>query len=122
MAREVVSGAVGGLVAAGLMRIVAPPPSMSASKEVIPLQNLPSGGSVTLKGPTTYKFAVILFHGDGESQVRLDIVKGATTISIRANEQAIEILANESISITAVNEDTIAPRAAPTIEIASLSW
>jgi hypothetical protein len=63
-----------------------------------------------------------LFHGDGEAQVRLDITKGATTVSINGNEQAIEVLANESISITAVNEDTATARSTPTIEIVSLSW
>ena len=51
-----------------------------------------------------------------------DITKGATTVSIYGNEQAIEILANESISIVAVNTDTANPRNTPTIEIASLSW
>jgi hypothetical protein len=64
----------------------------------------------------------MLFHGDGEAQVRLDITKGATTVSLFGNEQAIEILANESISIVAVNTDTANPRNTPTIEIASLSW
>jgi len=125
MAREVLAGVIGGVVGAGLMRIRAPPPpppSITASKEVIARQTLPSGGSVTLKPTTNYKFAILLFHGDGEAQVRLDITKGATTVSIYANEQAIEVLANESISIVAVNEDTANPRNTPTIEIVSLSW
>ena len=125
MAREVLAGVIGGVVGAGLMRIRAPPPpppSITASKEVIARQTLPSGGSVTLKPSTSYKFAIILFHGDGEAQVRLDITKGATTVSIYANEQAIEVLANESIAITAVNEDTATARSTPTIEIVSLSW
>jgi hypothetical protein len=122
MAKEVASGVIGGLIGAGLMRITAPAPAITSNKEVIARQTLPSGGNVTLKPSTTYKFAIILFHGDGEAQVRLDITKGATTISINANEQAIEVLANESISIGAVNTDTTAPRSAPTIEILSLSW
>jgi hypothetical protein len=122
LAREVLAGIAGGLVGAGLMKITAPPPSITASKEVIASQSVTAGGSVTLKPTTTYKFAIMLFHGDGNEQVRLDITKGATTISIYANEQAIEILANESIAITAVNTDTTAPRSTPTIEIVSLSW
>jgi hypothetical protein len=122
MAKEIASGVIGGLIGAGLMRITAPPPSITSNKEVIARQTLPSGGNVTLKPSTTYKFAIILFHGDGDSQVRLDITKGTTTVSINANEQAIEVLANESISITAVNTNTTAPRSAPTIEILSLSW
>jgi hypothetical protein len=122
LAKEIASGVLGGIIGAGLMKITAPPPSITASKETIAKQTLPSGGSVTLKPTTTYKFAIMLFHGDGDEQVRLDITKGATTISIYANEQAIEVLANESISIGAVNTDTTAPRSAPTIEILSLSW
>jgi hypothetical protein len=122
MAKEVLAGAVGGLIGAGLMRITAPPPSITTSKQVIQPQSVTAGGSVTLKPTTMYKFAIMLFHGDGDSQVRLDITKGATTVSINANEQAIEVLANESISIVAINTDTASPRSTPTIEIVSLSW
>jgi hypothetical protein len=122
MAREVVAGIVGGLVGAGLMRIRAPPPAITASKEVIRPQSIGAGSSVTLKPTTTYKFAIILFHGNGDSQIRLDIVRNGVTESLYGNEQAIEILANESISITAVNTDTASPRNTPTIEIVSLSW
>ena len=122
MAKEIASGVIGGIIGAGLMKITAPPPSITASKQVIASQGVTAGGSVTLKPSTTYRFAILLFHGDGNPQVRLDITKGATTISIYANEQAIEILANESIAITAVNTDTANPRNTPTIEIVSLSW
>ena len=125
MAREVVAGIVGGLVGAGLMRIRAPPPpppAITASKEVIARQSIGAGASVTLKPSTTYKFAIILFHGDGDSQVRLSIVRNGVTVSIYGNEQAIEVLANESITIVAVNEDTTTVRSTPTIEIVSLSW
>jgi hypothetical protein len=125
MAREVLAGVIGGLVGAGLMKIRAPPPpppAITASKEVIQPQSIGAGSSVTLKPTTTYKFAIILFHGNGDSQVRIDVTKGAVTESIRGNEQAIEVLANESISITAVNEDTATARNTPTIEIVSLSW
>jgi hypothetical protein len=122
MAKEVLAGVAGGLVGAGLMKITAPPPSITASKETITSRSVTAGGSVTLKPTTTYKFAIILFHGDGDSQVRLDITRNEVTVSIYGNEQAIEILANESISITAVNTDTANPRNTPLIEIVSLSW
>ena len=121
MAKEIASGVIGGLIGAGLMKITAPPPTISSNKETIARQSVTAGGSVTLKPTTTYKFAILLFHGDGDSQVRLDITRGATTVSINGNEQAIELLANESISITAVNTDTT-PRSVTTIEIVSLSW
>jgi hypothetical protein len=107
------------------MKITAPPPpppAITANKEVIQPRSITAGGSVTLKPSTTYKFAIILFHGNGDSQVRIDVIKGAVTESIRGNEQAIEVLANESITIVAVNEDTATARNTPTIEIVSLSW
>jgi hypothetical protein len=125
LAKEFIAGVAGGIIGAGLMKITTPPPpplSITASKEVIARQTLPSGGSVTLKPTTTYKFAILLFHGNGDSQVRIDVIKGAVTESIRGNEQAIEVLANESISITAVNEDTANPRNTTLVEIVSLSW
>jgi len=110
-------------IRAGLMRIRAPPPpAITASKEVIASQSIGAGASVTLKPTTSYKYATVLFHGDGDPQVRLDVTVGDTTISVYGNEQAIEVLANESISITAVNTDTANPRNTPTIEIISLSW
>jgi hypothetical protein len=122
MAKEVLAGVAGGIVGAGLMKITAPPPSITASKETITSRSVGAGGSVTLKPTTSYKFAILLFHGNGDPQIRLDITKGATTESIFGNEQAIEVLANESISITAVNTDTATARNTPTIEIVSLSW
>jgi hypothetical protein len=122
LAKEIASGVIGGLIGAGLMKITAPPPAITSSKEVIARQSVGAGASVTLKPSTTYRFAIILFHGDGDAQVRLDITRGTTTVSINGNEQAIEVLAGESIAITAVNTDTAAARYAPTIEIASLSW
>jgi len=122
MAKEIVAGIAGGLVGAGLMKITAPPPAITSNLEVIPKSSVGAGASSTIKPSTTYKFAVILFHGDGESQVRVDVTKGATTVSIRGNEQAIELVANQAISITAVNEDTTTARNKPTVEILSLGW
>jgi hypothetical protein len=122
MAREVLAGVAGGIVGAGLMKITAPPPAITASKETITSRSVGAGASVTLKPSTTYKFAIILFHGNGDPQIRLDITKGAVTESVYGNEQAIELLANESIAITAVNTDTATARNTPLIEIVSLSW
>jgi hypothetical protein len=122
LAKEVLAGVAGGLVGAGLMRITAPPPAITASKELITSRSVGAGASLTLKPSTTFKFAILLFHGNGDPQIRLDITKGATTESIFGNEQAIEVLANESIAITAVNTDTANSRNTPLIEIVSLSW
>jgi hypothetical protein len=106
----------------GLMKIRIPPPAITPNKEVISRQSVGAGATVTLKPSTTYKYATILFHGDGDSQVRIDVVKGDTTESILGDEQAIEILAGETIEIRAVNTDSSSPRFAPMIEIASLAW
>jgi hypothetical protein len=122
LAKEVIAGIAGGIAAAGLMKIAAPPPAITSNLEVIPRGSVGAGASSTIKPSTTYKFAIILFHGDGESQVRVDVTKGATTVSIRGNEQAIELVANQAISITAVNEDTATARNKPTVEILSLGW
>jgi hypothetical protein len=123
MSKEVLAGAVGGLVGAGLARLTAPRQQrVTSSKQVIaPAALLPSG-TVTLVPTTTYKFAIMLFHGDGSSDVRLDILKGGTTITIEADKQAIEILANESIKISATTGNASLPRTTPTIEIIALSW
>lgn len=122
MAKEVLAGAVGGLVGAGLMKITIPPaPEITASKELINRNLVGAGQTVTVKPSTNYKFAVILFHGNGDSAVEVRI-QGDTTRTIRGNEQGIEVLANESITITASNSDSSTSRYYPTIEILSLSW
>jgi hypothetical protein len=119
---KISAGILGGLIGAGLARATTPTITITSNKETLSKQSIGAGASVTLKPSTNYKFAIMLFHGDGDPQVRLDIAKGATTVSVYGNEQAIEILANESISIVAVNTDTANPRNTPTIEIISLSW
>jgi hypothetical protein len=122
LAKEVLAGAVGGLVGAGLMKITIPPaPEITASKELINRNLVGAGQTVTVKPSTNYKFAVILFHGNGDSAVEVRI-QGDTTRTIRGNEQGIEVLANESITITASNSDSSTSRYYPTIEILSLSW
>jgi hypothetical protein len=121
MVREIAAGVLGGLIGAGLARATTPTITITSNKETLSKQSIGAGASVTLKPSTNYKFAILLFHGDGDSRVRLDITKGATTVSVYGDEQAIELLANESVSIVAVNTDT-ASRNTPTIEIISLSW
>jgi hypothetical protein len=124
LAKEVASGVIGGLIGAGLMKITTPPPpppNIVASKEVIARNLVGAGLTITLKSSTNYKFAIILFHGDGESDVEVRI-QGETTRTIRGNEQGIELIANESITITAYNSDPNINRYHPTIEILSLAW
>jgi len=124
MAKEIVAGIAGGLVGAGLMKITTPPPpppNITASREIIARNLVGAGLTITLKPSTMYKFAIMLFHGDGEADVEVRI-QGETTRTIRGNEQGIELIANESITITAYNSDPNINRYHPTIEILSLSW
>ncbi len=119
--KEVASGVIGGLIGAGLMKITTPPANITANKELIARNTVGAGLTATVKPSTNYKFAIILFHGDGESDVEVRI-QGETNRTIRGNEQGIELVANESITITAHNSDSSTSRHHPTIEILSLSW
>jgi hypothetical protein len=118
------AGAVGGaLTAIGLMKIKPPPAPITSSKQVILKQSIAAGATgVTILPSTTYKFAIILFHGDGDAQIKLTVTVNGTPVTLYGNEQAIELLANQTISITADNTDTTTARNTPTIEILSLSW
>jgi hypothetical protein len=126
MAKEVaagfVGGVAGGLVGAGLLRVAAPQVKIRSSKEVIGSRSLDAGESVELKSETFYNFAIILFHGNGEAWIRLEVTKNGSTEHVYGNEIAIEVLANESIAIRAVNADPNNPRNTPTIEIVSITW
>jgi hypothetical protein len=122
-----ISGLAGGLIGgvlvagvAGLMKIRKP--VITSTKMRISPQSVSAGGSVTLLPPTMYKFAVILFHGDGDPEIQLAVKVGATTYTLSGDEQAIEVVANETVEITATNTDTANPRNTMTIELASLSW
>jgi hypothetical protein len=121
MSKEIVAGVAGGLIGAGLARLTTPKPKeITASKRVIERQTLAPGRETPLVQPTRFKFAVILIHGDGDPQITLEVTRNENSTVIQGNEQAIEVLANETISITAANADPSNSRSTPTIEIASL--
>jgi hypothetical protein len=120
MAKEVLAGVAGGLVGAGLMKIATP--RLESNRELINRRSISPGGSVTLRPSTTYKLAIILIHGDGDPQVEVQVARGPDTYRVWGNEQAIEVVANETVTIAAVNTDTVSSRNSPTIEILSLNW
>jgi hypothetical protein len=123
MSKEVLAGAVGGLIGAGLVRLTTPPPKkIISSKQVINKQTLAPGAGASLVQLTRFKFAIILIHGDGDPQVTLEVTRDETSTVIQGNEQAIEVLADETIVISASNTDPYDYRSIPTIEIISLSW
>jgi hypothetical protein len=124
MAKEVLAGVAGGIVGAGLMKITIPPPpppNITASKEILNRALAPAGLTTTVKPRTMYKFAIILFHGDGDHQAVIQLV-GSTTRTIRSNEQGIELIADEEVEIRVTNEDPNVNRNRATIEILSLTW
>jgi hypothetical protein len=106
---------------AGLLRITAPPPNIVATKDIISSGSIGAGQTVTLRPATEYKFAIMLFHGDGNPDVEVRL-QGATLRTINGNEQAIELVAEETITITARNNNASLTRNHPTIEILALDW
>jgi hypothetical protein len=123
--KEIVGGFMGGVVGGalatfGLMKIGKA--AITSNKTTISQLLIGAGATVTLLPQTTYKFAVILFHGDGDHQVQLSIKVDNTTYTLYGDEQAIELLANQSITITATNTDTTSSHISPTIEIVYLTW
>jgi hypothetical protein len=116
-----VGGAVGGaLVSYGLMKIAKT--TITSGKTRIQQQSVSAGATVTLLPQTTYKFAIILFHGNGDPQVTLTVRVGTTTYIVNGDEQAIEVVANEAVEITATNTNTVNPYSTPTIEIVYMNW
>jgi hypothetical protein len=110
-----------GKTAAGLMRITPPPVNIVATKEIIITNPVGAGQTVTLKTATNYKFAIMLFHGDGSGDVQVRI-QGDTTRTINGNEQGIELIAGETVTLAAQNTNTTTSRNHPTIEILTLGW
>jgi hypothetical protein len=111
----------GGRPGEGLMRITLPLPNIAASKEIINASPVAAGQTVTLKPAAPYKFAIMLFHGDGNPDVEVRL-QGATLRTINGNEQGIELVAEETITITARNNNASLTRNHPTIEILTLDW
>jgi len=122
MSKELVSGVagglVGGLVVSGLMKV----PAIRPSKEVVEKKLLNAGESVTLKPQTTYKFAIVLLHGDGDLEVKHTVTVNGVTTELMGDEQAIELLANQTLEITATNTSTVESKSTMTIEILSQAW
>jgi hypothetical protein len=95
---------------------------ITPSKQVISKQSISAGGSATLLPATQYKFAIILFHGDGDFEVKHVVRVGNTVAELAGDEQAIELVADETIEITATNTSTTESKNTMTIEVLSLTW
>jgi hypothetical protein len=119
---EVISGVIGGIIGSAVTTNMMKIPKPASKKEVISRQTLDPGASVTIKPPTRYYFAIILFHGDGDPEVKHTVVVNGKTAELMGDEQAIEVLANETIEIVAVNTSTTDVKNSMTVEILSLEW
>jgi len=96
---------------------------ISPSEETVAPQSVGAGASATLKdtGTTAIPFAIVVFQGDGDAQVRYDVVVGGKTYSLYANEIGILVVVNATLKITAVNTDTVSARNTGTIVIARVA-
>jgi len=108
------ASAVAAVMPGGLFKIR--PPAFTAARQTIPPQSITTTPT-TLLPSTTYKFAIVFFHGDGDPTLTLTVQRGASSFTLTAAEQAIETVANESLQITASS----GTGNSPTIEIVYLS-
>lgn len=95
-------------------------PSLQPYKNVIAGKTLNAGAVETLH-ESPHKFALVMFSGDGDPQVRITAQIGQNTYTFTADSFALFAVINETLKITAENTDTTI-RASPTIEIAGVRW
>jgi hypothetical protein len=123
--KDNVSGLLGGALAGGLVTALGlmkvKKITIKSGRTTLVSSQLNPGESKTLLSEQ-YIFAVILFHGDGDPQVQLTVTVESNTYTLNGDEQAIELITGEQVTITANNTDTATPRNAPTIEIGYLTW
>lgn len=100
---------------AGLMKIKAV--TITTSRTTIQRQNI-ANTPTTILQQTHYKFAIVLFHGDGDPSLLITVTRGNQTFTLYGHEQAIEIVSDETLKI----EATSGTGFSPTIEIVFLSW
>ena len=124
--KDNMSGVLGGALAGGLITALGlmkvKKITIQSGRTTLISSQLNPGESKTLLSPVTYKFAIILFHGDGDPQIQLSITVGSNTYTLNGDEQAIELIAGEQVTITANNTDTANQHNTPTIEILYLTW
>jgi hypothetical protein len=95
---------------------------ITPSKQVIAKQTLDPNASTVLLPATQYRFAIVLFHGDGDPEVKHTVTVNGVAAELLGDEQAIEVLADETLEITATNTSTAESKSTMTIEILSLGW
>ena len=94
---------------------------IKSGEQTIPRQSLASGASIILLPQTYYRYAVVLFYGDGGDNVRLDVRIGAELHQIDSDNKAISVVTDNYLEITATNISTIEQQT-PTIKILYIMW
>ena len=123
MGKEIASRVIEGLIGAGLMKIRAPPPSITASKEEIVQTAVARNSTYILYNEKYHRFAIVVFWGDGDHQIELRILIGGNLYAyIYGDERSVVTIANNTLKIIAQNNDNEADRFTPYIEILSLTW
>lgn len=97
-------------------------PKPQSGKLVIDATLLAPGETRTLLNETSYKFAVILVHGNGDPEVTLNVAIGGGIYRLTGADQRIILVANEAVSIVAENSDQTYQKVTPLIEIAHITW
>jgi hypothetical protein len=105
----------------GLMKIT-PPPRILANRQTINQQSWTPGFLGTIFPPTSFKHAVIVLHGDGDQQIEVRVLIGTTQFNVRGDRVDVLTVANNTVQILVVNNDSNTPRTTPRIEILSLDW
>jgi hypothetical protein len=111
-----IGGVLGGILVSHFLK-----PTLTFTRKIIDQQLVDPNATITLISKTFYKFAIIIFHGNGEHEVQLTIVVGEKTYTMCGDEQAIEVLTDENIEIYALNTDITNPHYTTTIEIIYLA-
>ena len=123
--KDNVSGLLGGALAGGLVTALGlmkvKKITIQSGRTTLVSTPLNPGESKTLVSGQ-YGFAVILFHGDGDPQIQLSVTVGGNTYTLSGDDQGIELIAGEQVTITANNTDTNNPHSTSTIEIIYINW
>jgi len=96
-------------------------PIIKSSEFVIPRQTVPPGASVTLLEPTYYRYAFMLFYGDGGDGVIINVKIGGEQHQTDGATKAIGVAPEKIIEIEATNTSPY-EQTTPTISIAYMVW
>jgi hypothetical protein len=106
--------------AEGLMRLTAPP-RLRVNREVRPREFIPPGHMEMIISNVYYWHAIVIFHGDGDPYIQLNVSTSTYGILFYATEFKVITLAEDILTVFVHNLSPHDYLNAPTIEILSLS-